>query len=193
MMNHKRVCFLFFLFMSLLYLSCGPKLEFLELPIGGNFEVTNREGQRLSLKNFSEPVLLVFFGYTYCPDYCPNTLSKIQQTTKSFSEEERKLFRVVFISIDPVRDSSETVDAYVKFYLPNSSGYSFDANTTANIVKQYAAYVEKTPDGLGFDHSTYIYVLDRIRKTRKLIKSTDSADVIRDSILYLGGNSVQTK
>ncbi|MGV3668032.1 MAG: SCO family protein, partial [Leptospira bouyouniensis] len=99
----------------------------------------------------------------------------------------------VFVSIDPERDSTETVTKYVQFYIPNAVGYSFDANTTSQILKQYAAYVEKSKDGLSFDHSTYLYVLDSQRKTRKLIKSTDGKDVITKTILSLGGDSVQTK
>ncbi|XDD43598.1 SCO family protein [Leptospira sp. WS60.C2] len=183
---------IFVLFLVSLF-HCGSAIELTELPIGGNIEVSDKTGKLVNLKSFPEPVLLVFFGYTYCPDFCPNTLAKIKAATENFSEQERQNFRVIFVSIDPERDSTETATKYVQFYIPNASGYSFDPSTTNQIVKQYAAYVEKTKDGLSFDHSTYIYVLDSQRKTRKLIKSTDGKEVIFKTILALSGNSVQSK
>ncbi|XDD47398.1 SCO family protein [Leptospira sp. WS39.C2] len=176
-----------------LFLHCGSALELTELPIGGNIQATDKSGTKVDLKNFSEPVLLVFFGYTYCPDFCPNTLAKIKSATENFSELEKKNFRVIFVTIDPEKDSSETATKYVQFYIPNASGFSFDLGTTNQIVKQYAAYVEKTKDGLSFDHSTYIYVLDSQRKTRKLIKSTDGKEVISKTIQLLSRDSVQSK
>lgn len=193
-MNYSK--FIKILFVSFLIFSfhrCGSGIELTELPIGGNIDAIDKFGKRVNLQEFREPVLLVFFGYTYCPDFCPNTLAKIKAATEGFSEADKKKFRVVFVSIDPERDSTETVTKYVQFYIPNAVGYSFDANTTSQILKQYAAYVEKSKDGLSFDHSTYLYVLDSQRKTRKLIKSTDGKDVITKTILSLGGDSVQTK
>ncbi|EOQ95910.1 SCO1/SenC [Leptospira wolbachii serovar Codice str. CDC] len=169
---------------------CGSALEFTELPIGGNIEAKDKSGQSVSLKAFEEPVLLVFFGYTYCPDFCPNTLAKIKAAVEPLNEVEKSKFKVVFISVDPVRDSPETTTKYVQFYLPQSVGLSFSADTINQILKQYAAYVQKTEDGQSFDHSTYIYVLDKNRKTRKLIKSTDSKEVITKSIQVLSGNSI---
>lgn len=174
-------------------IGCDSSLEFTELPIGGNIEAKDKSGQFVSFKSFQEPVLLVFFGYTYCPDFCPNTLAKIKAAVEPLSAEEKTKFKVVFISVDPVRDSPETTTKYVQFYLPQSIGLSFSLDTTNQILKQYAAYVQKTEDGQSFDHSTYIYVLDKNRKTRKLIKSTDSKEVITKSILTLSGDSVQAK
>lgn len=193
-MNYSK--FIKILFVSFLIFSfhrCGSGIDLTELPIGGNIDAIDKFGKRVNLQEFREPVLLVFFGYTYCPDFCPNTLAKIKAATEGFSEADKNKFRVVFVSIDPERDSTETVTKYVQFYIPNAVGYSFDANTTSQILKQYAAYVEKSKDGLSFDHSTYLYVLDSQRKTRKLIKSTDGKDVITKTILSLGGDSVQTK
>lgn len=185
-MNRKKILILLVAFL----IGCSSALEFTELPIGGNFEVLDKSGHSVSLKTFEEPVLLVFFGYTYCPDFCPNTLAKIKAAVEPLSEVEKTKFKVVFISIDPVRDSPETTTKYVQFYLPQSVGLSFSFDTTNKILKQYAAYVEKTEDGQSFDHSTYIYVLDKNRKTRKLIKSTDSKEVITKSIQALSGNSI---
>ena len=185
--------FVLILLVGLIVGGCGSALEFAELPIGGNIEAKDKSGQSISFQSFKEPVLLVFFGYTYCPDFCPNTLAKIKAAVEPLTEVEKSKFKVVFISIDPVRDSSETTTKYVQFYLPQSVGLSFSAETTNKILKQYAAYVEKTEDGQSFDHSTYIYVLDKNRKTRKLIKSTDSKEVITKSIQALSGNPVESK
>ncbi|EOQ87781.1 SCO1/SenC [Leptospira yanagawae serovar Saopaulo str. Sao Paulo = ATCC 700523] len=193
MKQHKlHTIFTFTIFVFFIF-QCGSGVELTELPIGGNIIAQDKSGTKVNLKSFPEPVILVFFGYTYCPDFCPNTLAKIKVATESFTEFERRQFRVVFVSIDPERDSSETSTKYVQFYIPNAIGYSFDLATTNQIVKQYAAYVEKTKDGLSFDHSTYLYVLDSNRKTRKLIKSTDETEVITKTIRTLSGNTVQSK
>ncbi|TGL69832.1 SCO family protein [Leptospira jelokensis] len=190
--NQHQILFAFIIFVFGIF-HCGSGVELTELPIGGNIEAKDKSGINVNLKSFPEPVLLVFFGYTYCPDFCPNTLAKIKAATEGFTELEKKQFRVVFVSIDPERDSTETTTKYVQFYIQNAVGYSFDMATTNQIVKQYAAYVEKTKDGLSFDHSTYLYVLDSNRKTRKLIKSTDEKEVISKTIRALSGDSVQSK
>ncbi|PJZ44867.1 SCO family protein [Leptospira brenneri] len=186
----QRLFLIFSLLVSLFLVDCGPGFEFTELPIGGNIEAVDRAGNSVSFQSIPEPVLLVFFGYTYCPDFCPNTLAKIKAATEGLTEEEKTKFKVVFVSVDPVRDSPETTTKYVRFYLPESIGLSFSPDTTNKIIKQYAAYVQKTEDGQSIDHSTYIYVLDRNRKTRKLIKSTDSKEVITKSIQLLSGNTI---
>lgn len=182
----KKVVLISILFSFLI--QCSTNIEFTDLPIGGNIFETDKLGKTVDLRELKEPVLLVFFGYTYCPDFCPNTLAKIQAATSSLPEETKKKFRVVFVSIDPKNDSEETVNKYVKFYLPESIGYSFSEDTTNKILKQFAAYKEKTE--VGFDHSTYIYVLDKDRRTKKLIKSTDPKEVITDTIVKLSGNSI---
>ncbi|MCG6139697.1 SCO family protein [Leptospira mtsangambouensis] len=185
--------FILVLFVGIFLVGCGSAFEFTDLPIGGNVEAKDKSGNMVSFRSFPEPVLLVFFGYTYCPDFCPNTLAKIKAAVEPLTEEEKTKFKVVFISVDPVRDSPETTTKYVQFYLPQSVGLSFSADTTNQILKQYAAYVQKTEDGQSIDHSTYIYVLDKNRKTRKLIKSTDSKEVITKSIQKLSSNSVESK
>ncbi len=185
-MKVNKLCFLVCICFS--FFQCKADLQFSDLPIGGNIKAVDSSGKEVDLQNFSEPVLLVFFGYTFCPDFCPNTLSKIKLATSKFSAEEKSKFKVVFISIDPKNDSSETATKYVNFYVENGIGYSFSEDTLQKILNQYAAYKEQTKSG--FDHSTYIYVLDKNRKTKKLIKSTDSNEIIAESILTLSGNSI---
>ncbi|MCZ8344331.1 MAG: SCO family protein [Leptospira sp.] len=170
------------------FFQCKAELQFADLPIGGNIIAVDSLGKDVDLKKLAEPVLLVFFGYTFCPDFCPNTLSKIKLATSQFSKEQKSKFKVVFISIDPKNDSSETATKYVNFYVENGIGYSFSEETLQKILNQYAAYREKTKSG--FDHSTYIYVLDKNRKTKKLIKSTDSNEVIAESILRLSSDPI---
>ncbi len=170
---------------------CQPKLDLgAPLPIGGDFSYPDKSGKMVSLKDFSEPVLLVFFGYTQCPDFCPNMLSKIKLAQSHLPSETKKSFRTIFISIDPVRDGSDVVQKYVEFYLDSSNGYSFPSEITAKLVKQYAAYVAETKDGSTIDHSTYVYVLDKNRKTRVLLKSTDSAEHFADTIKLLSSDSI---
>ncbi len=181
-----------FLFCTIGCLSgCTKKVDFgAPLPIGGDFSFPDKTGNLVSLQNFREPVLLVFFGYTQCPDFCPNTLSKIKNTLTLLPDEKKESFRTIFISIDPTRDSGEVVQKYINFYLKNASGFVFPELTTAKLVKQYAAYVEKPKDSSTIDHSTYVYVLDKDRKTRVLLKSNDSAEHFAEIILSLSSDSI---
>jgi protein SCO1/2 len=160
------------------------------LPIGGNFSYQDKSHNLISLSNFKEPVILVFFGYTQCPDFCPNMLSKIKRAKALLSKEKMDTFRTVFISIDPTRDSSELVQKYMDFYLENSSGLSFNKEITNKIVKQYAAYFADAEDGTTIDHSTYVYVLDKDRKTRVLLKSNESAERFAEIISLLSGDTI---
>ncbi|WP_109020224.1 SCO family protein [Leptospira kobayashii] len=186
-----RILF-FCLSLCFFFAGCKAGIEFSELPLGGDFSEKDKSGKMVSLKDFKEPVLLVFFGYTYCPDFCPNMLSKIKNAEQILDEKTKNSFRTVFISIDPLRDGPETVQKYVSFFLKNVSGFSFDQTTTNRLVKQYAAFVEETKDGT-IDHSTYVYVLDANRKTRKLLKSTEDAETFAKTIEALSRNPVQSE
>lgn len=170
--------------------SCDPNFDLGPLPIGGDFSYEDKSGKLVSLKEFKEPVLLIFFGYTQCPDFCPNMLSKIKRTQSLLPKDKKNLFRTIFISIDPKRDGSEVVQKYVDFYLDNANGYSFSNTVTDKIVKQYAAYVEDSKDGVTIDHSTYVYVLDHNRKTRVLLKSNETAEHFAEIISVLSSNSI---
>ncbi|TGN19249.1 SCO family protein [Leptospira idonii] len=187
----KKIVSVFILFAFVLFgAGCDSKTELDTLPLGGNFSEMDQSGKMVSLFDLKEPILFVFFGYTYCPDFCPNMLSKIKKAEQLLGENERKSVRTVLISIDPERDRPETVQKYVNFYLETATGFSFDRNTTNRIIKQYAAYVEKARDGVMIDHSTYVYVLDKERKTRKLLKSTDSVETFAETVRLLGGNPI---
>jgi len=182
----KRIFFLL-LFVNFF---CSKSFDLGPLPIGGDFSYEDKSGKVVSLKEFPEPVLLIFFGYTQCPDFCPNMLSKIKLAKSLLTEEKKKQFRTIFISIDPKRDGSEVVQKYVDFYLDRASGFSFSNTITDKIVKQYAAYVEDSKDGVTIDHSTYVYVLDKDRKTRVLLKSNETAEHFAEIITLLSGDSI---
>ncbi|GBF50478.1 SCO1/SenC [Leptospira ryugenii] len=172
----------------LLFFTCKPNINLAPLPIGGDFSYADKSGKVISLKNYSEPVLLVFFGYTQCPDFCPNLLTKIKSVRNQLPDTIK--FRVVFISIDPKRDDSNVTQKYIEFYFKDATGLSFNESTTNLLVKKYAAYVEANPDGQTIDHSTYVYVLDKDRKTRALLKSNDSLESYKDVILSLSSDSI---
>jgi protein SCO1/2 len=184
--------FIFILFI-LITSFCKQTIDLGSLPIGGNFSYADKAGKLVSLSDFKEPVLLVFFGYTQCPDFCPNMLAKIKQAQALLAKEGKSNFRTVFISIDPLRDSSEVAQKYVEFYLDHATGLSFNESTTKLLVKQYAAYVEQSQDAATIDHSTYVYVLDQNRKTRVLLKSNETAEYFAEVIKTLSREAIQSK
>lgn len=182
----KKLIICFYLFLSL---HCdSERLILSDLPIGGNVVGKDKDGKEIDFHKFQEPILLVFFGYTQCPDFCPNTLMKLQKVSL-----DPKYIRIIFISLDPERDSPEVVQKYVSFYSPNASGLSFSKKKTEQVLRQYGAFAEYSKDGIGIDHSTYTYGLDSQRKTRILFKSTDSVEDIQKGIDALVKDSVPTK
>lgn len=165
------------LLLALTILGCEKSISLLsEIPIGGNFSFPDKLGNQRDLSAYPSKTLVVFFGYTQCPDFCPNVLTKLKKIIATLPQEERP--KVVFVSLDPERDSPEVAQKFASFYSPDAEGLSFNLEATEKIMKQYAVYSEKNRDGITIDHSTYIYVLDKDRKTRALIKSNDSEDQI---------------
>ncbi len=173
------------LFLIVFGFQCQKNLNLLsEIPLGGDFSYPDKKGINRDLSSFPEKTVVVFFGYTQCPDFCPNILSRLKKVTSSIAVSDQP--KIVFLSLDPERDSPEVADKFASFYSPNAVGYSFDKNTTEKIMKQYAVYSEKNPDGVTIDHSTYLYVLDKNRKTRALLKSTDSEAHILSVLQEMG-------
>jgi protein SCO1/2 len=128
-----------------------------------DFTLTDHNGQPYRLSDQREKVVLIFFGYTNCPDVCPITLSEYKKIKAILGEQASKI-SFVFITVDPERDSPERLAAYVPGFDPQFLGLTGERSALEEIWKNYGVYVERrdvgSASGYLVDHSARIYLID---------------------------------
>ena len=133
-----------------------------ETPTGGDFTLRGPDGL-VSLADYRGKVVIVYFGYTFCPDICPTSLSVLAQALSALTPAELEKVKGIFISVDPERDSMEVLKAYAPFFHPNIVGASGTTEQIVDVAKRYGArYMKQKPNEYGLysvDHSAFIYVL----------------------------------
>lgn len=130
-------------------------------PAGGDFVLTSADGP-VDTATMRGKVLLVYFGYTYCPDICPTTLSTISQALARLPRESLPYVRVIFVSVDPERDTPKALKDYAAFFHPAVIGVTGSAEDVARVARLYgAAYARQNVEGAGYvvDHSSWTYVV----------------------------------
>jgi len=134
------------------------------LPEGGEFNLQSLAGP-VSLKDFRGKVVLVYFGYTMCPDICPTNLSMMSNAFSQMDEKELEKVQGIFISVDPQRDTMERLAEYTHYFHPSIMGISGQADVIREIADRYgAAYqmvVQKdSATNYVVDHSSETYVIN---------------------------------
>lgn len=130
---------------------------------GGDFTLQSATGP-LSLKDYRGKLVLVYFGYTYCPDICPTSLAATAEGLKQLTPEELARVAMIFISVDPKRDTPERLKEYAEFFHPAIVGVTGTAETIAEIARRYGVfYAEQKVDTAGggyvVDHSSDTFVI----------------------------------
>lgn len=125
--------------------------------------LTDVNGQKRSLKDFSGKVVAVFFGYTQCPDVCPTTLQELLEVKQALGADGDKL-QAVFVSLDPERDTPEVLKAYLANFDQSFVGLSGTPDELAAVVKDFKIYFKKVPGKTEgtytVDHSAGTYLYD---------------------------------
>jgi len=133
-----------------------------EAPKGGDFTLQSPAGP-VSLADQRGKVVLLYFGYTFCPDICPTSLSAIAQALSALTPAEMAKVKTFFISVDPERDTMDVLKVYAPFFHPSIVGLSGSSEQVAQVARLYGArYMKQKPDENGLysvDHSAYIYVV----------------------------------
>lgn len=131
---------------------------------GGDFALQSADGP-VSLENFRGKVVLIYFGYTYCPDACPTSLSIMTQAFNSLTPSELEKVQGILISVDPERDSPERLKEYAAYFHPQIIGATGDVVRLALLATQYGAQFrsQKVDSAAGYlvDHTSEIYLVDR--------------------------------
>lgn len=135
-----------------------------QMGVGGDF-MLHADGKEVHLSDYNGKVVLMFFGYTSCPDICPTTLLSLASVLKALSEDEMKKIQVLFVSVDPERDTSEVIKKYTNYFHPNILGVSGSKQEIDIVVKQYASAYRKvkSDSAIGYlvDHSSAIYLVNQ--------------------------------
>ncbi|KAA5602917.1 SCO family protein [Blastochloris sulfoviridis] len=131
--------------------------------VGGPFRLTAHDGRTVTEADFMGMPVLLFFGFTHCPDICPTTLADVSEVLERLGPDAEKV-QALFVSIDPERDTPQVLASYIGAFHPRILGLSGDEATTAEIVRAYRVYAKKVPlkdGGYTMDHTAVVYLLDK--------------------------------
>lgn len=159
------------------------------LPIGGDFTLTNQDAQPFELASLRGKVVLVFFGYTMCPDACPTTLSKLSAAYARLTEEERARVKALYVSVDPERDTPKVMKEHLTYFGVDAVGLTGSPEDTAKVARQFGAHFERSsePTAAGYlmSHTVSMFGLDARGQTRLLIDYEANVDTVVRSIRQL--------
>ena len=181
------------IFCSLIAAGCdeGPRFRSTDITgaeYGRTLELTDHTGQPRRLEDFRGKAVVVSFGFTHCPDVCPTTLADLSQAVKSLGREAEKV-QVLFVTVDPERDSREVLAKYVTAFDPRFIGLYGDPAATRRAAKEFKVYFEKrkTGDTYSVDHSGQTYVIDPQGRLRLFVRHDRiGADLPADLKTLLG-------
>lgn len=132
--------------------------------IGGPFTLTDQHGGTKSLDDFRGKVVVLYFGYTFCPDVCPTDLATIARVLELLGPGADKL-QPVFVTLDPERDTQEVLRNYVAAFSPRFVALRGSEAEVRRVASLYRTYFEKAPvtssNAYVIDHTAFIYVIDR--------------------------------
>lgn len=131
--------------------------------IGGSFSLVNQEGAKVTEKSFLGKPVLLYFGFTTCPDVCPLDLAKMAELAAEIKHESGIVVTPVFVTIDPERDTPARMKAYVGYFGKDFTGLTGTPAQIADIADKYHVYYKKAPFGdhgnYMMDHSTMLFLL----------------------------------
>ncbi len=151
-----------------------------------DFRLTDHNGKPRTLADFRGKVVVLFFGYTHCPDICPTTLADMALMMRKLEKDADKV-QVLFITVDPERDKPELMAKYVPAFYSSFLGLYGDEQATAQAAKAfYVAYLKQpTKSGYNMDHSVGTFLVDPQGKVRLRAPQGQSADWLAEDIRLL--------
>ena len=156
--------------------------------IGGSFSLTDDTGRPVSEKTLvGEKYHLIFFGFAHCPDICPGMLTTMAGVYEKLPPATRGKLQMVFVSVDPDRDSAEKLHEFVRGFDPSFVGWRGSQAEVDAMTKNYLAYAAKradpdAPDGYTMDHSAILYLMGPDGKYVMHMRNSDSATLIRERL-----------
>lgn len=182
--------------LALLLSACGETRKFVSTDLsmvdwGKDFQLADHNGRLRTLADFKGKAVVLFFGYTQCPDVCPTTLSTMREAMTLLGDDAKRV-QVLFATVDPERDTPALLAQYVPSFDPSFLGLRGDEKTTVATARDFKVfYVKqpgKTPGTYSVDHSTGSYAFDPSGRLRLLLRHGETpANVAADLKLLLSG------
>lgn len=133
--------------------------------IGGPFALTDQNGRTVTSDSLKGKPTLIYFGFTYCPDVCPTSLLLMATAVEKLGPDAADKVNLVFITIDPERDTPKLLRGYVENFAPTFIGLTGTPQQIADVARAFRVYYQKVPSKDGgpylMDHSSIVYLLDR--------------------------------
>jgi len=151
------------------------------------FTLSSHEGKSVSLSDFRGKVVMVFFGFTQCPDVCPTTLSSMAQVMQRLGKDAERV-QVLFITLDPERDTQQVLAAYLPQFHPSFMGLYGDLSATAVVARDFKVFYQKAPldkGGYTIDHATSSYLFDPTGRVRLYASHNAPAESLAKDIAQL--------
>jgi protein SCO1/2 len=157
--------------------------------IGGPFTLLDSTGHTVSNTAWPGQYLLVYFGYTYCPDVCPTTLNEVAGALDKLGPEAKRL-QPLFITVDPARDTPSVMATYTAAFTPRLVGLTGTPDQIAQVAREYRVYYAKHktgpgPDDYTMDHSSVLYLMAPNGKFIAVIGADQQADAMAAQIAKL--------
>lgn len=190
---NKKVLYPLLGLLAVLALTQLPRL--LELapkpaPIGGPFTLTDQQGRTVSDGDFRGKLMLVYFGYSFCPDVCPTTLNEMMKVYAGLSPEQQSQIAPIFITVDPARDTADQMNQYVSSFSPALIGLTGTPEQIAAAERGYHVYARKSGSEPNYtmDHTSIIYLMGKDGKFLRHFNGDAPAEEIAGGLkTALGG------
>lgn len=156
-----------------------------------DFALNDQDGKQRTLADFKGKAVVVFFGYTHCPDVCPTTLAEMAAAMKELGPDADRV-QVIFITLDPERDKPELLKSYVPSFDPRFIALSGDQEATARVAKEFKVFYQKVPgksaDSYTMDHTAASYVFDPQGRVRLFVRHGQGPEpIVHDLKALLAG------
>ncbi|HEY8624128.1 MAG TPA: SCO family protein [Casimicrobiaceae bacterium] len=180
--------------LALVVAACGPEnprfqgSDVTGVAFGRDFKLTDHNGKPRTLADFRGKAVVMFFGYTQCPDVCPTTLSDLAAALQKLGADSNRV-QVLFVTIDPERDTPELLSRYVPAFNPTFLGLYGDAAATAATAREFKVLYQKqpgsTPGSYSMDHSAGTFIFDPQGRLRLFMSHGQGPDVFAHDIREL--------
>jgi protein SCO1 len=181
----RRFLFACLLGSTLLAAGCGktePAFQNLDLTgntqFGNDFSLADTKGKIHTLADYKGKAVVLFFGYTHCPDVCPTTMAELAQALQQLGADAKRV-QVLFVTVDPERDTPQVLAQYVQAFNPTFVGLRPSGAQLAKVAKDFRVYYAKvpgtTPDNYTMNHTAASYVFDPSGKLRLFARDGQGA------------------
>jgi protein SCO1 len=179
---------------ALLLAACGPQAPTFKgadvtgASFGRELALADHHGKARTLADFRGKAVVIFFGFTQCPDVCPTALSTLAEVMRRLGPDAARV-QVLFVTVDPERDTAELLSRYVPAFHPSFLGLRGDAEATARVAKEFKILYQKvpgqTPDTYTMDHSAGLYLFDPQGRLRVFESHGQGAEAIAHDLAQL--------